>query len=98
MHLWWHSSHDWHAAMNGCSLLVKDGLGWQGGGFPLLEGEQSECVELCLSMGDERAKGLLNRTNGQNNTGNIVLSVLLQTSQEEEVGEAFFNNWRNPCA
>lgn len=56
-------------------------------------------MELCLRMGDEQAKSLLIRINGQNNMDNIVLSVCYRpTSQEVEVGEAFSNNWKKPCA
>lgn len=47
-------------------------------------------------MGDEQTQSWWIRINGQNNMGNIVLSVCYRlSSQEEEVAEAF-SNWKKP--
>jgi len=89
--MWWDSSHDWHAVMDGYRLFRKDRPTTRGGGVALYVREQLECIELCLGADEERVESLWVRIKGQPHKGDIIVDVYYRPpDQEEEVDEAFY--------
>ena len=88
--MWWDSSHDWNAVMDGCTLFRKDRPTRRGGGVALYMREQLECIELCLGA-DEGVESLWVRIKGQPHMGDVIVGVYYRPpDQEEEVDEAFY--------
>lgn len=56
--LFWDSSHDWGAFMDGYVLFRKGILVRQDSGVALYAREQLECIELSLGWNDEQVEDL----------------------------------------
>jgi len=56
--IWWDSSHDWHAVMEGYKLFRKDRPTRQSGGVALYMREQLDCIKLCLGVEGEQVESL----------------------------------------
>jgi len=89
--MWWDSSHDWNAVMDGYRLFRKDRPTRRGGGVALYVREQLECIELCPGADEEQLDSLWVRIKGQPHMGDIIVGVYYRPpDQEEEVDEAFY--------
>ena len=89
--MWWDSSHDWNAVMDGYGLFRKDRLKRKDSGVALCVREQQECIELCPGADEERIESLWVRIKGQPHMGDVIVGVYYRPrGQEEEVDEAFY--------
>jgi len=71
METWWDNSYDWNIEVGGYRLFRKDRQGTRGGGVPLYDKEQLECMELLLRMDEEPTESLWVKIKGRAGTGNI---------------------------
>jgi len=89
--MWWDSSQDWNAFMDGCVLFRKDRSIRQGGGVALYVTEQLEYIELCLRVDEEQMESLWVRIKGQAHTGDTVVGVYYRPpDQKKEADHAFY--------
>ena len=56
--MWWDSSQDWSAVIDGYILCRKDRPARRGGEVALYVREQLECVKLCLGVDEEGVESL----------------------------------------
>jgi len=78
--MWWDSSQDWSAVVDGYTLFRKDRPARRGGEVALYLKEQLECIELCLGVDEARLESLWVRIKGQANMGDMVVGCLLQAT------------------
>mgnify|MGYP001855590770 CR=1 FL=1 len=87
--IWWVSSHDWNAVIDGYVLFSKDSLLRWGGRVALYV--RVQCIEQYLGGNDEWMESLLLRIKEWGNIDDIIVGVYYrQPDEEEEVDEAFY--------